>query len=267
MRTTAFCALFLALATVAIAADEGPADVHLDTTFEQPDQWRLVEDDPACRAVGRLEIRLDAAQTHGTPKSLLMAWNKNLGDLGGTGIHMTPIAHMGAAKFPDDLDLSQYTSLKFWAKMAGTRHGGFCLCIGNQPRMWGKGVKRTFAHAPLDVGDWSEYLLPIGHADAKERKDYRWLVIGCANMGHFPDEASVMKTWVDDFVLTAEPMRKWQGWDADPTVVIVSQLGFRRFHEKLAIVGGKEKAREFMLRDESSGAEACKGGWRGSVPR
>ncbi len=110
-------------AAPAKASAPQPPDVQLDETFEQPDKWEGVETDAARQATARVTLRVDTRHTHHTPRALLLAWNKDHGDLRGRGIHNTPIAPMCAVKFPDNVDLSQYTYLKFWAKIDGTRHG------------------------------------------------------------------------------------------------------------------------------------------------
>ena len=235
------------------AAEQGePApDMAFDAVAERADAWQL--------APGRVEVVVDREQTRGTASALHMKWNKDLGDLAGQGTHKTSILPFCWAKLPEGLDLSKYTQLTFWAKIEGTRHGHLHVAFSSHPGLWGKGVIRVHNNNPLDAGDWSRYVFAFGQKDAEERKQYRWFGIGSVNVGRQPDEASVMDVWLDDWTLSAKPMRKWKGWDADPTVVTVSQLGFRRFHEKLGVVDGKCKAKDFVVRDAESGAEALKG--------
>jgi len=225
--------------------------MSFDELVERSDQWSLVP--------GRVTIALDSRYTHGTSKALHMKWNKDLGDLGGKGTHRAPIVPFCWIALPGDLDLSKYTQLTFWAKIAGTRHGHLHVAFSSQRKLWGKGVKRVSSNEPLDAGDWERYSVTIGHVDPEERKAYRYFGIASINVGHQPDEASEMDVWLDDWTLTSAPLRKWQGWDADPTVVIVSQLGFRRFQQKLGVVNGASKATDFVVRNAGSEAEAFKG--------
>ena len=250
--------MLMAGAALAGQAKRAP-DRSLDMLMERADAWRLEDKDKACLAVGRVTISVDDRQTHGTPRSLRMDFKRDLGKLNGSGIHTMPIAPMCAVRLPDDIDLSQYTRLTFWAKSAGTRHGGLYLAMCSHPAMWGRGLTRALGHGPLDAGPWSRYLLTFGDYSTEDRKKLRWFVVGSANMGHFPDEEPVMRVWLDDFTLTSKPLRKTEGWDADPTVVIVNQAGFRRFHQKLGVVDGKNKAREFVVKAADTGDPASKG--------
>ena len=222
-----------------------------DAVVEKPGEWTAVPD--------RVTIAVDSQHTHGTAKALHMAWNKDLGDLAGEGVHKTPIVPFCWMKLPENIDLSKYTQLTFWAKIEGTRHGHLHVAFSSQQGLWGKGVKRQHNNNPLDAGEWSRYTLTLGHVDADERKTYSYFGIASVNVGRQPDEARVMEVWLDNWTLTSEPIRKWEGWDADPTVVIVSQLGFRRFHEKLGVVDGQLKAKDFVVRDADAGADAFKG--------
>ncbi len=250
IRTTRFFLAGLWLA--AAAASAGPAEKSFDSIVERPAAWRVVWP-------GRITAAVDSRRTHGTPAALHLGLNKDLGDLKGEGVHHTPNLPFIWLELPRSLDLSRYTRLTFWVKIAGARHGHLHIALSTRPRLWGKGVKRTLNNCPLDAGDWSRYILSLGQIDAAERRAYRYLGIGSANVGHQPDEAPVTQVWIDDWRLSTAPIRKWQGWDADPTVVIVSQLGFKRFHQKLAVVNARCPAQTFVVRDAATGAAAFEG--------
>lgn len=263
-------ALLLAAALSALCGAQGeqaqpPPDLAWDPVVERleawgahdPDRYKPDRDD---RVVGeRVAISLDDKITHGTPRALRLAWKKDLGDIAGTCLPKTPQVPAVWIKLPEDLDLSKYTRLTFWAKIAGGRHGHLHVGFSNEPAIWGKDVKCHVNNSPLDAGDWSRYTVSLGHLDAAERKAYRWFGIASINVGYQPDEQPVLDVWLDDFVLSAQPLRKWEGWEADPGVVIVSQAGFRRFDEKLGVVDGANPAPEFVVRRVDNGAEAFKG--------
>jgi len=247
--------LALLAASPALGADapaRPPADRPFDPVVERPDAWRIL-------SPGRITVAVNSRHTHGTPQALHLGLNKDLGDLEGKGIHKTPNLPFIWMDLPPDLDLSQYTQLTFWIKIAGARHGHLHVALSNQMRLWGKGVKPTHNNCPLDAGDWSRYTLSLGQLDEAERRGYRYLGIASANVGHQPDDALITDVWIDHWILSAAPIRKWEGWDADPTVVIVSQLGFRRCHDKLAVVHDKCPAKGFVVRNPETGAEAFKG--------
>ena len=225
--------------TVAVD-DPLPPDRHLDAVVEQAETWQTEEPD-------RVSVSVDDAQTHHTPGALRVQWPKDLGDIAGTGVPKVEQVPSCWVKLPEDLDVSEYTRLSFWAKIAGTRHGHLHVVLSNEPLIWGPTVKCHINNTPLDLGDWRRYLVTLGHIEAEERKQYRWLGLASVNVGHQPDEAEAMDVWLDDFVLTAQPLRKTKGWDADPTVVICNQAGFRRLHEKLAIVHAECTEREFTI--------------------
>jgi len=233
-------------------AGEGASNRPLDAVLERPEEWRIM-------APGRVKVAVDDKHTHGTPKALHLTWAKDLGDIAGTGVPTTPQVPGCWIKLPDDLDLSKFTRLSFWAKIEGARHGHLHVSFSNQRRLWGKNVKRHANNTPLDAGDWARYLVTIGHIDAAERKTYGWMGISSINVGHEPDESPVLEVWLDDFVLTSKPLRKTEGWEADPTVVIVSRLGFRPHHEKSAVVNGAIETEEFTIRNASDGREVFRG--------
>ena len=254
MRSLAVVPVCLLLSGWDMVAQEPVAaapEVSFDVVAEKADAWQ--------RAEGRATVALDVEQTHGTKQSLHMRWNKDLGDMQGKGTHSTPIVPFCWVPLPDDLDLSTYTEMTYWVKIGGGRHGHLHLAFSSEPRLWGKGVIRTHNNTPLDAGDWRQYRLVLGHIAAAERKAYRWFGIASINVGHQPGEAAELDVWLDDFVLSSKPLRPHKGWDADPSVVIVSQLGFRRLHQKLAVANVKNTATEFAVREAGSGREAFAG--------
>ncbi|MBM4086021.1 MAG: hypothetical protein FJ272_14650, partial [Planctomycetes bacterium] len=231
----------LAACLLAVGSVRGQ-DVPFDAVVEQADKWRVESAD-------RVTVTVDSEHTHGTPRALHLAWKKDLGDLAGKGIPATPQVPRCWLELPADLDLSRFTRLTFWAKVTGTRHGHLHVAFGNKPMLWGQDLKRHINNSPLDAGEWSQHQVTLGNIDADERKTYRWMGIASINVGYQPDESPVMHVWLDDFAWTSKPIRKFRGWDADPTVVIVSQAGFRRFHEKVGVVDGQSQAEGFVVRD------------------
>lgn len=227
-------------------------ELSLDSVVECAEKWQTTTPD-------RVTLAIEGEETHGTAKSLHFTWKKDLGNIAGTGLPTAPQLPICWMELPADLDLSKFTRFTFWAKISGTRHGHLHVAFSNKPAFWGKDVKNHINNSPLDAGDWSQYQVTLGHIDPFERKTYHWMGIGSISVGHQPDESDTMHVWLDDFVFTDTPLRKWKGWGADPTVVIVSQAGFRRFHQKLAVIDGANNAQEFIVCDAASDAKVYNG--------
>lgn len=232
-------------------ARSAPADLQFDSIIETNSGWRI-------QFPQRTTLSVTTNQTHNTPRALRTTWSKDLGDLGGRGIPSTPLFSAVWIRLPVDLDLSQYTALTFWAKLKGTRHGFLHLAVAERPNLWGR-HKIHYNNVPLDAGEWRRHQLTLAQIPPEHRQTYRWFGIGSINVGRLPDEAKQMQVWLDDFVLTAKPQRKMRGWDADPEVIIVNQAGFRRFHEKHAVIHSGHPDEAFVIRDSASGKEVFTG--------
>lgn len=248
MRAMSLALVVLVVAGVGRAAETLP----LDAIVEDAAAW--VDGTPE-----RVFASVDDTYTHATAAALRLDWPKDLGDIAGTGIPKTPQLPRIWLRLPDDLDLSRYTRLTYWARIAGTRHGHLHVGFSSEQKIWGEGVLRTFNNTPLDAGQWRQYVVTIGHVPPEERRQYKWLLVASINVGHQPDEEPVMRVWLDDWALDDAPLRKTEGWEADPTVVICSQAGFRSLQEKTALVAGDNPATEFTVVGADDGREVFRG--------
>ena len=247
-------ALLLGCTGVSPAAQPAPPR-PLDELLEQTDQWKI--DHPE-----RVTVLVDSQETHDTPQALHLRWRKDLGKLDGAGTHRMPQVPSCWLRLPDDIDLTLYTRLVFHVRIRGTDHGHLHVSFSNQPRLWGEGVVKRSSNEPLDAGDWSAYTVTLADLEETDTRAFRWLGISSVNVGHQPHEAPVMDVWLDDVNLTAEPLRQTEGWNADPTVIIVNHAGFRRHHEKHAVLNGENPGAEFVVRRQPDGEEAFRGRWR-----
>ena len=82
-------------------AAEPPPELLLDDHLEHQDRWRLESADPTCNASGRATVAVEDGQGRATPRMLVITWKRDLGDLGGRGVHSTPIAPCCALELPE----------------------------------------------------------------------------------------------------------------------------------------------------------------------
>jgi len=236
-RLASVIALFAAASTVAAAA---PAPRRLDSVLERASAWKPDRPD-------RVSARVVADVSHGTGRSLLLEWAKDLGTVK-DGIPSAPQVPSIWVRLPDGLDLARYTRLRFHARIEGPRHGFLHVAVSSKPALWGQGVTSFLGNVPLDSGGWQAGELSLDLAEQQELRGMRWLGFASINVGHPADEPAVLRTWIDDVVLSAEPPPKRTGWAIDPGRVAVSRLGFRPLHEKLALVHDSKAGMRFEVR-------------------
>ena len=100
-------------------------------------------------------------------------------------------------------------------------------------------------------GQWTRVWIDYHNLDEAFVRRIRYLIIGHLWYGVQPsDNHERVHFYWDDFTLehVANP-RKFAGWDADPAVVTVNQLGYKPLAEKVAIVPASKPQSRFYVRD------------------
>jgi len=217
-----------------------PSDpaMALDSLVERPEAWEPATD--------RFRPTVQGATSHGTRQALCFEAPTTLGPFK-DDVFQNPQVPRRFLRLPDQLDLSRFTRLTVWAKETGRRGTFIHVGLSSQRRVWGKGVVRTMACAPIDRGPWRQYTVNFHHLHPAARRRLRYLLVMSTCVGHQPDEEPVTRVYLDDWRLSNPPQRKHTGWGADPAVVTVSQCGFKRFAEKLALVPGDCPEAEFTV--------------------
>jgi hypothetical protein len=229
-----------ALLCIAASATAAPAARRLDSTLERASAWTPAPGD-------RVSASVDAGTGRGGSPALLLEWAKDLGQVI-DGVPSAPQVPSIWVELPRDVDLSQFTRLRFRARIGGPRHGFLHVAVSTAPALWGNDVKAFMGNVPLDAGAWQQGELSLDLAPEDDRRKMRWLGFASVNVGHLSDEPAVLRTWIDEIVLSADPPPKRRGWDIDPDRIAVSRLGFRPFHEKLALVDGAKAGKRFEVR-------------------
>ena len=212
--------------------------LSLDALVERPEAWQPASD--------RLRPTVQAATTRGTPRALCFEVPTTLGPFK-EDVFQNPQCPRRFLRLPDELDLARFTRLTVWAKETGRRATFIHVGLSSHQSVWGKGVVRTMACAPIDRGPWRRYVVNFHHMLPAERRRLRYLLVMSTCVGSQPDEEPVTRVFLDDWRLSDPPQRRTTGWGADPAVVTVSHAGFKRFAEKLAIVPAECPATDFAV--------------------
>lgn len=239
--------VLLVLAASWLAAGHAGAVVRaVDAEWEEPSAWTLTHP-------GRLRVSTTAERTHGTPRALVLAWRRDLGAFGDAGRPATPQVVGGWLPWPGPAGLRAFTRLTFRASVHGGRHGFLQVVLSSAGPNRSSDAVELRRNCPLDAGAWNECAVILDRLTPDARARLRWLGLQSVNVGHLPDESAELQVVVDAARLSDAPPRKSSGWEPDPTVLIVNQLGFRPHDEKSAITLADRAGSRFVVRDLHGG--------------
>lgn len=225
--------------------------VGLDAVLETTEGWSPDTD--------RFRLEIQDEHTHETPRAIRFDMPTDLGPFE-EDLFTQPQGPGRWFLMPDDLDLRRYSRLTVWAKMTGRRAAFIHIGLSSQTNFWGKNIVCVYNSEPIDRGPWRRYTLNFHHLTPEQRGALRYLIVRGICVGHQPDEDPVTRIVLDDWRLSDPPQRKFRGWGADPDVVTVSQAGFRRFSEKIALVPARCEATDFVVQDTQASQAAYRGG-------
>ena len=236
--------LFVAMAglmcvamTHAAEPQQPASGLDLDKVLEHPEAWTP--------KIDRLRPTVQSTETHGTPQALCFEFPTDLGTFQ-EDLFSSPQCPFVNVPLPKDVDLSRFTRLTVWAKVSGRR--ATFINVGLQDA---KNLS-VMCQMPIDRGPWRQYTLNFHHLSPVQRQSLRYLFLQATCIGNQPDEEPLTRIYLDNWSLSDPPQRKFTGWGADPDVITVSQAGFRRFSEKMAMVPEACADAEFAVHDAAT---------------
>ena len=183
-------------------------------------------------------LTLQTDRTHGTPVGLLFRARNRVEPkpLGEKPPSAWPMAIR--YKFPKIDDWREFNQLTFWVWMQGATRQQFGFALVPKDKVFGGGRwNQMAAMRSIKEKQWTQFVLRLDCHERDKRTDLQQVKIYTQRFGVEPGSKSEhVSFYLDDFRLNRVVERKWQGWEPDPRVIVVNQVGYPRFMPKKGIV-------------------------------
>jgi hypothetical protein len=257
------CVLLLGAQTVAGAERAAvAASVSVDSVLEENlSGWNIYRA-PGGRVPSEyISVATQTERLHGTDRGLLFTFHNIIARThhGGTTNDIWQIANKRALTGPF-LQMDRYTRFTAWVYVEGARHPHMGLILYFRDPDDPKRKIAVTARTVMAANQWTKLILTFDHLPAAVRQ--RCIYAGLFRFYMRPepgDDRDAMRVYIDDFRLEHVAERKCRGTDADPTVVIVNQVGYRSTDRKQAVVNGSNPDTTFRLRRSDNNAVVLEG--------
>ena len=214
--------------------------IPIDFLFEQePEKWYgyVATITPEHDAKSHV-LTLQKERTHGTSVGLLFRVRNRVEPkpLGERPPSAWPMAIR--YKFPKIEDWREFNQLTLWVWMEGVRRQQFGFALVPKDKVFAGGRwNQMGAMRSIKEKQWTKFALRLDCHEKDKRTDLQQVKIYTQRFGVEPGSRSDhVSFYLDDFRLNKVVERKWQGWEPDPLVIVVNQVGYPRFMPKRGIV-------------------------------
>ena len=249
MRNPTPILMTILLAAGATSAQPNRTAVDINKAFADPTQWRA-EADP----VDQVSFEAETQRVRDAKAGVCIIYQEVRPDPAKHGGRMPDnrwlVSTVRVADLGEPFDhLEQYNRVSVWVYVTGPRHavGGLIA------RTDGGWRQDNYARRPIPVGQWCKLTLNMHHRPPEQRA--RITRIGFFRLNQLPepgDTARQMKVYLSGWRLENVPQRKPFGTAADPSVLVVNQLGYAPAGRKMGVLNGGVSATTFSVRDSAT---------------
>ena len=163
------------------------------------------------------------------------------------------------------LDASGYNRLSFWVYVREGRFAMLTVQVHSQEKTVNSLLpakrQRIFSRRTINGGQWQKITLDMHHSMEAWRATFTGFDVSARYMyiedGESYDHYGMFLAGVQ-LQHVANP-RKWHGWNPDPQVITVNQIGYKPLSPKVALADANHTPREFVVRDAATGKAIMRG--------